>query len=94
MLWKYAKASQEKTGSLVKKLTYLYTLSTIGLILVVALLFVPSLVRTLSHDNPNMTIDCFKQIMAMLLCVSISALLLGQFIARRGLIKFKNFNKP
>lgn len=93
MLWKCADSPQRQTTSLARRLTYLYTFSTMGLLFVVALLFFPSLVRILSHDNPNATLECFKQIMLMSLCVSVGAILLGQFIARRGLNKINELQQ-
>lgn len=87
MLWTSDKP--RSTLSLAKRLTYLYILSTIGLLLVIALIFFPSLARILTDASlnldPEITMMCIRQIIVMVLSVILGVVLIGHFITRRGL---------
>lgn len=98
MSWKSANTLlHARTVSLEKRLTFFYTLSTIALLTVIALIFFPSLVRTLSKFNqqnyPSLTVECIKQILLMLLCGSVCAMILGHLIAKRGLNKIRELQQ-
>jgi two-component system heavy metal sensor histidine kinase CusS len=87
----------QETPSLVKRLTLLYMFSTLGLLLVIALLFFPSIARILSHFNAHdykqLTVECIKQVIIMLLFVSVSGMLIGHSIARKGLRKIEELEQ-
>lgn len=92
MLWKYDK----QQSSLTKRLTYIYMLSTIGLLAVITLIFFPKLALIVSKfqdpTHVDLTIECIKTILLMLLFISVGAMILGQILAKKGLIQLEKFS--
>ncbi|MDP3559441.1 MAG: ATP-binding protein [Legionellaceae bacterium] len=97
MLWKSVKQPNRQVMSLVQKLMCLYALSTMGLLIVVALFFYPTFNHFFSQldmvSRTNLTVECFKQLIILVLFASISTMLLGQLIARRGLHKIQELEE-
>lgn len=94
MLWKYVKRWRKQTASLAIRLTVLYTLSTLGLLIVMALLFFPSFAQLITElqthtDCVAFTMACTRFIMIVLLFISCGGGLLGYLISRKGLKKIK-----
>ena len=95
MLWR--SANSKHPSSLTRRLSFFYTLSSIGLLTVIVLLFFPSLARILAHYNTHdyatLTVECIKELLILLLFVSISGMILGHFIARKGLSAIQDLER-
>lgn len=92
MSWKSVKHPK----SLSRRLTYLHLFSTFGLLLVIVLIFSPKLAFMLSTLNDsthaNFTVECIKTILLMLLFISVGAMIVGQILAKKGLIQLEQFS--
>lgn len=89
MSWRFVNKMLKPASSIVNRLTILYTLSMVGLLITIALIFFPSLARIFSqynaHDYAHLTIECIKQLILMILFLSISGVAVGFMISRRSL---------
>jgi len=92
MFWKKDKY---KTTSLVSKLMLLYSLSTIGIIISIALFLYPSFNNIIQHSSAptHLTIECFKNAIIALLLGSLVAIIFGYVIADRSLKKISDFTQ-
>lgn len=97
MLWKFGRGRKKSRLSLVTRLMGLYTLSTVGLLLLLGVALYPTFHALLSQltgsTATNLTLECFKTLILTLLMGSVFALLLGNFIAKKGLTKIQALQK-
>ena len=92
MFWKNVK-SYWQSLSLRTQLMALYTLSTLALLSIIGLFLYPTFNKIISQLNgseaANITVECFKKIIIILLVGALFALWLGQFVAKRALNKMQ-----
>lgn len=79
--------------SLVKKLMFLYSLTTIGLFAAICLFLYPAFARLAEKINgtsaSSLTIECFEKVIVSLLIGSFGAIIFGYMIARKGLSRLR-----
>lgn len=92
MLWK-----SDRSPSLATQLVSWYTLSTIGLLAVLAISLYPTLyklITQLAGQSPQkITLECYKTIIIALLLASVGALLLGHWITKKSLFKIEELKQ-
>ena len=96
MLWKFGK-QRAASRSLATNLMGLYTLSTLGLLTLLAVALYPTVHTILSQVTgqtaAKVTLECYKTLILTLLIGSVGALLLGNWIAKKGLHKIHDLQK-
>ena len=98
MFWKSVKKLRLKSLSLVTKLMLLYSLSTIGLLGTICLFLYPTFVKIMEqrHGIPaasDLTIECFKHIIMILLIASLATIVFGHMISSNGLKRLREFEE-
>lgn len=97
MFWLKDKLPRLQSLSLITKLTVLYTVSTITILLTIGIFLYPTFNKLLSHLQGSqasyITIECYAKIMLALLISSFTAMFLGQVVARNSLNRITEFEE-
>jgi two-component system heavy metal sensor histidine kinase CusS len=95
MFWKRVNLFRFKPLSLVAKLMLLYSLSTMGILVAISLFLYPTLMKVVAQINVThltyLAALCYKKVIIALLISSLTAIILGYLIARKGLNRLKEF---
>lgn len=95
MFWKPNNFFQFNSLSLVTKLMIFYSLSTIGILISIGLFLYPTFLKMMEQINQNhansITIECYEKIIIILLLSTLSAIIFGHLVARKGLKRLKEF---
>lgn len=90
MFWK-----RGKSLSLVTKLMVFYSLSTLGILSAIALFLYPTFLKMIEQINQsqisNITLECLEKIIIVVLLSTLSVIILGHVIARKGLNRLREF---
>ncbi|OAI48560.1 hypothetical protein AYO45_01080 [Gammaproteobacteria bacterium SCGC AG-212-F23] len=97
MFWKNVNLFRFKPLSLVTKLMLFYSLSTIGILSAIGLFLYPTYLKMTEEINKiqpsHVTVECYEKIIITLLIGALSAIILGYFMARKGLNRLKEFER-
>lgn len=95
MFWKLGKIFQIKSVSLVAKLVIFYSISTIGILASISLFLYPTFLKMIEQINlskaTNITTECYEKLIVVLLLSTLSTIILGHMIARKGLKRLREF---
>ncbi len=96
MFWKNANLFRRRQSlSLVTKLMLFYSLSTIGLLSAIILFLYPMFIKMLEQINGisiiNIATECYEKMIIALLISSLTAIVFGYLIARKGLRRMREF---
>lgn len=94
MYLKIADHFKFKSGSLVKRLMLLYSISVIGIILSLSLFLYPTFMDVINHLTESYVAElCYKKVILGLLLSAAATIVLGYIIARNGLIRLREFSE-
>jgi two-component system heavy metal sensor histidine kinase CusS len=97
MFLKNAKLLRYNSLSLVTKLMLFYSFSTISILAAISLFLYPTLIKITTQLNltqaSHFTTECYIKIIIALLMSSLTAIIFGHLIARKGLNRLHDFEK-
>lgn len=95
MSWKSVKLFRFTSLSLVTKLMFFYSVSTIGLLSAIAIFLYPTFLKIKDkiniHGASYITAECYEKIIISLLMGSLFSIFLGYLVAKRGLNRMRDF---
>jgi two-component system heavy metal sensor histidine kinase CusS len=85
-----------KSWSLASRLMLLYSTSTISILIVISLFLYPTFSKILNATGSipqYLSVECFENTIIALLIASLSTIVIGYYIARKGLGKIQDFSR-